>query len=116
MHDCCALALRSTEKIDEPPRQDGHGRAFPSKQARVEVAYRVSLVAGALKVDHAVQAGVRCAIALVAMAVKLLLGKDIPTVLFAAVRSQRPSDDSSAAHLQGRVVQSGGWSAARRGG
>jgi hypothetical protein len=47
-------------------------------------------VAGALEVDHAVQAGVGCAIALVAVGVQLLLSEDIPTVLLAAVRSQRP--------------------------
>jgi hypothetical protein len=81
----------------------------PSQQVVGEGAYRVGSVAGALEVRHAVQAGIRCAIALVAVAVELLLGKDIPTVLFAAVRSQRPLIGSSAACLQGGGVQSGSW-------
>jgi hypothetical protein len=44
-------------------------------------AYRVGLVAGAREVDHAVEAGEGCAVALVAVAVELLLCEDISTVL-----------------------------------
>lgn len=48
-------------------------------------------VAGPLEMHHAVQAGEGCAVALVAVAIQLLFREDVPTVLFAAVRSQRPS-------------------------
>lgn len=48
-------------------------------------------VAVALEVHHAVQAGEAGAITLVTVRVQLLLGEDIPTVLFAAVGSQFPS-------------------------
>ena len=41
----------------------------------------MGLVAAAGKVNHAVEAGEGCAVALVAMAVELLLGEDISTVL-----------------------------------
>jgi len=72
-----------------------------------EATYRVGSVAGALKVDHAVQAGIGRAIALVAMGIKLLLGKDIPTILLAGVRSQWPLYGSSAVHGQGRGSNGG---------
>lgn len=45
-------------------------------------------VAGAVEVHHAVEAGEGRPIALVSMAVELLLGEDVPTVLFAAVHRQ----------------------------
>lgn len=44
-------------------------------------AYRVGSVAGAREVDHAVEAGVGCAIALVPVRIQLLLGEHITAVL-----------------------------------
>lgn len=43
-------------------------------------------IAGALEMHHAVETSIRGAIALVAMGIEFLLGEDVPTVLFAAVR------------------------------
>lgn len=45
------------------------------------IAYRVGLVGGARKVDHAIEAGKSSAIALVAMAIELLLCEDVSTAL-----------------------------------
>jgi hypothetical protein len=50
-------------------------------------SYRMGLVAVALEVGHAIEAGEGSAITLVAVAVELLLGENVSTVLFAAVRS-----------------------------
>jgi hypothetical protein len=47
----------------------------------------MGLVAVALEMDHAVEAGEGGAITLIAVAVEFLLGEDVSTVLFAAVRS-----------------------------
>lgn len=44
-------------------------------------AYRMSSVAGARKVHHAVEAGVGCAIALISVRVQLFLREDITAVL-----------------------------------
>lgn len=49
----------------------------------------MSSVARAREMDHAVEAGVRCAIALVPMRIQLLLGEHITAVL--VNRSQRGS-------------------------
>lgn len=46
-------------------------------------------ILGAVEVCHAVEAGVGSAAALVAMAVELLLGEDISTLLDESVVSQR---------------------------
>jgi hypothetical protein len=59
----------------------------------------VRSVAGALEVHHAVEAGEGGAVALVTVGVELLLGEDIPTVLYRAdVRKLRmvPSERHSA--------------------
>jgi len=48
----------------------------------------VRLVAGALEVHHTIEAGERGAVALVAMAIKFLLGEDITAALFAGVHGK----------------------------
>ena len=67
-------------------------------------------VAVALKVHHAVQAGERGAIALVAMGIEFLLGEDIPTALHAAVGGQRRPSCHPAVGGAGGVASAGGQS------
>jgi hypothetical protein len=66
--------------------QEAHARRCCARGSRT---YRMAPVAGALEVHHAVKACKCRPIALAAVAVELLLGEDVPTALFAAVRSQR---------------------------
>jgi hypothetical protein len=67
------------------------------KRVRGTGAYRMGLVGSSWKVHHAVEAGKRGAIALVAVAVKLLLREDVSTALNR--HSKLPM------HLQGQGAQ-----------